>query len=149
MEPKDEKKERVLHTRVSESLEEDLKRRAAELGTSVSNLVRNVLQNTFEMVGDIVHDAGQAARAARGGDGEPRERTKVGWVAPASGSPPAREPRLIGWQELFLELNAVCDRCNQILSRGTAAAVGVYDPPGPRAFLCAACLERLRGEPAP
>ena len=39
----DEKKERVLHARISDSLDQELKERASSLGVSVSNLVRNVL----------------------------------------------------------------------------------------------------------
>ena len=44
------RKERVIHTRVPESLDDEIKRRATGLGLSVSNLVRNVLQHTFGLV---------------------------------------------------------------------------------------------------
>ena len=49
-----ERHERVIHTRVPESLETELKERASELGVSVSNLVRNVLQHALGLVNDIV-----------------------------------------------------------------------------------------------
>ena len=49
-----EKKERVIHTRVPESLEAELRERAKDLGISVSNLVRNVLGHAFGLVGDVV-----------------------------------------------------------------------------------------------
>ncbi len=42
-----EKKAKVLHTRVPASLENELKTRARGLGLSVSTLVRNILGNTF------------------------------------------------------------------------------------------------------
>src|SRR6185295_10949679 len=61
-----EKKERVIHTRVPESLEAELRQRAQELGMSVSNLVRNVLGHAFGLVGDVVADSHAIARAARG-----------------------------------------------------------------------------------
>ena len=60
------KKERVIHTRVPESLEAQLRERAQELGISVSNLVRNVLGHAFGLVGDVVADSHAIARAARG-----------------------------------------------------------------------------------
>src|ERR1041384_8218889 len=62
-----ERKERVIHTRVPESLEAELRQRAQDLGISVSNLVRNVLGHAFGLVGDVVADGHAIARAARGG----------------------------------------------------------------------------------
>src|SRR3954469_12905808 len=63
-----ELKERVIHTRVPESLEAELRERAEKLGISVSNLVRNVLGHAFGLVGDVVADSHAIAGAARGGD---------------------------------------------------------------------------------
>ena len=64
--PDEDEKERVIHTRVPESLEAELRKRAQELGISVSNLVRNVLGHAFGLVGDVVADSHAIARAARG-----------------------------------------------------------------------------------
>ncbi|MGH9886203.1 MAG: hypothetical protein ACREBE_11785, partial [bacterium] len=64
-EPEPEKKERVIHTRVPESLEAELRQKAQDLGISVSNLVRNVLGHAFGLVGDVVADSQAIARAAR------------------------------------------------------------------------------------
>nr|MBA3463797.1 hypothetical protein [Deltaproteobacteria bacterium] len=60
-----EAKDRVIHTRVPESLEAHLRERANELGMSVSNLVRNVLGNAFGLVNNVVADSHAIARAAR------------------------------------------------------------------------------------
>ena len=65
-----ELKERVIHTRVPESLDNEVKRRAGNLGLSVSNLVRNVLENAFGLVEDIVADSAEIARSARGDPSE-------------------------------------------------------------------------------
>src|SRR5438552_6233511 len=83
-----EKKERVIHTRVPESLEAELRKRSQDLGISVSNLVRNVLGHAFGLVGDVVADSHAIARAARG-----QRRTEV-----------------IAWQTIVLAKNAVCER---------------------------------------
>ena len=126
-----EKKEKVLHTRVSESLEDELKQRASDLGVSVSNLVRNVLQNAFEMVEDIVSDSTRVAKAAKGGISS----NGVGAIADVSP---------VGWQEVLLNLNAVCNECNSILARGTKGGVAIYQSgKGPSVFLCTACLSEL------
>jgi hypothetical protein len=126
-----EKKEKVLHARIPESLDGEIRDHASRLGVSVSNLVRNVLQNAFGLVGDIVADTTTIAQAARSSSAPP--------AAPAPG-PPAG---VIGWQEALLNLNGVCDRCNTILAKGTRAAVAIVDGPGPRPFRCLSCLEEL------
>jgi hypothetical protein len=140
----DHRKERVIHTRVPESLDEELRQRAADLGVSVSNLVRNVLSHATSMVEDIVQDSGRLARSARGIGHATASGTSAA-AADASTAGPATEPQVLGWQELLLELNAVCDRCNAILPRGSRAALAVHDRPmRARVFLCTDCLARLQ-----
>ncbi len=116
----DEPKERVLHTRIPESLDEAIRARAAGLGMSVSNLVRNVLGNALEVV------------EAAAGLAPPRP-------------PPRGAAVVLGWQEAVLARNAVCDRCNDILPRGSKAAIAVVEPDGaaPRPIRCLPCLEEL------
>jgi len=127
-----EKKERVIHTRVPESLEAELRKRAQDLGISVSNLVRNVIGHAFGLVGDVAADSHAIARAARG-------ETEV----PARGSKArdAEPEEVIAWQPIVLAKNAICSRCNDILPRGKEAAIAIG---GNREILCPRCLEELR-----
>lgn len=120
-----EKKERVIHTRVPESLEAELRKRAQDLGISVSNLVRNVIGHAFGLVGDVAADSQAIARAARG------ESKHQGASEPAE---------VIGYQELVLAKNAVCTRCNDILPKGRKAAIAIG---GDRQIVCPNCLEEL------
>ena len=54
---------------------------------------------------------------------------------------------MLGWQDATLNLNAVCDRCNAILARGTRAAISIPEPAtAPRAVRCLPCLEELGRE---
>ena len=125
--PAEEPKERVLHTRIPESLDEAIRARAAGLGMSVSNLVRNVLANALEVV--------EAAA------GLTPSRSPV----PPGPRAVAASVAVLGWQELVLARNAVCDRCNDILPRGSKAAIAIVDPEGAaaRPIRCLACLEEL------
>ncbi|MBW2313869.1 MAG: ribbon-helix-helix protein, CopG family [Deltaproteobacteria bacterium] len=123
MSEREERKERVIHTRVPESLDDEIKAKARRLGVSVSNLVRNVLEHTVELVEDIVTDGADIARSA----GAPRRA-------------PTAAPAVLGWQRAVLELNAVCDSCNEILPRGTEAAIAVTAG-GAAHFRCTPCLE--------
>ncbi|GMV38479.1 MAG: hypothetical protein AMXMBFR64_01950 [Myxococcales bacterium] len=130
MAEENDRKERVLHTRVPEHLDEEIRRRANRLGVSVSNLVRNALAHTFGLVEDVIADSASVARSARGEGPPPR-------VAP-------KPAAILGWQALVLNLNAICAHCNVILPRGTEAALVVTDPPGSREFICTHCLKELR-----
>lgn len=114
----------MLHTRVPERLEHELKARAADLGVSVSNLVRNVLTHAFGLVGDIVADSAAVARSATGG--------------------PRAQPAPLGWQPMVLNKNAVCAACNDILPRGADAAAAITEAVGPRPIVCTTCLEEIR-----
>ena len=136
-----EKKERVIHTRVPESLENQLRKRAEDLGISVSNLVRNVLNTTFGLVGGVVADGQAVARVARGG-------RPVAPQPPAPPAPPAPPgvsiDDVLGWQPLMLGKNAVCARCNALLPKGSDAATGVTESGDTRFVICKACVEQLR-----
>jgi hypothetical protein len=52
------RKERVLHTRISDSLAEDIRRIAEDLRVPASNLVRNVLEEAFDVVESVSGDVG-------------------------------------------------------------------------------------------
>jgi hypothetical protein len=123
---KDQRKERVLHTRVSEKLDSELREKAAGLGVSVSNLVRNILLNTVEMVEDIVADGSSIARAAGKNKPEPAAE--------------AVTSEILGWQTLTLNLNAICAGCNAVLAKGTSAAMAVCAHASEPIFRCADCL---------
>ena len=129
-----EAKDRVIHTRVPESLEAELRERAQELGMSVSNLVRNVLGHAFGLVGDVAADAQAIARAARG------EKKPVAPAAPAAPAPTSIDD-VLGWQPIVLGKNALCARCNALLPRGQDAAIGA----GTQLVVCPSCLKELRG----
>jgi BMFP domain-containing protein YqiC len=53
------RKERVLHTRISEQLSEDIRSAAEDLRVPVSNLVRNVLEEAFGAVERVSDEVGE------------------------------------------------------------------------------------------
>ena len=53
------RKERVLHTRVSDRLADDIRRIAEDLRVPASNLVRNVLEEVFDVVETVSDDVGE------------------------------------------------------------------------------------------
>ena len=120
--------ERWLHARIPEALEEALKREALRRRWPVSTLVRDVLEGALDMVEHIVEDGAEIARRSRG------ERRR-----------PARSlDAVYGWQEIILNRGAECATCEAPLGTGEPAFRGLSDEPGAPAFLCAACIRRLR-----
>jgi hypothetical protein len=56
-----ELKDRLIQTRVPQGLESTLKEEAEKRRLSVSHLIRNVLEDAFHLVGDVVSSAGRIA----------------------------------------------------------------------------------------
>jgi hypothetical protein len=130
----------VLHARIPEALDREIKGRARNLGLSVSTVVRHVLMHTFDLVEDIVSDSANIALSIAG-DSPRRDATP----GPASQAKASAEHGVIGWQQVVLQRNAVCARCNSILKRGAAAAIAVHDTSAPaqQTIICQACLTAL------
>jgi hypothetical protein len=124
-----ELKERVIHTRVPESLEAELRKRAQDLGISVSNLVRNVLGHAFGLVGDVVADSHAIARVVRG---------------EKKAEPAAPGDDMLAWQAIVLAKNAVCTRCNDVLPKGQPAAIGITERGATGPIVCSQCVEELQ-----
>jgi hypothetical protein len=130
------RKERVLHTRISEDLAADLRRVAEDLRVPVSNLVRNVLEEAFSVVesvtgnvGEIIEevmDEAEAVRARLRGRQRRRSRRIDPEESPREESreaeaPPPRDDEVIGWQPLVLARPRRCAQCGILMGRGDSA----------------------------
>ena len=152
------RKERVLHTRVSDALAEDIRRMAEDLRVPASNLVRNVLEEAFSMVeavsenvGDLIEDVFDGADRARERIRR-RHRRPLGRKGPsrpetASPSERAEFSDVIGWQSLILNRPERCADCGEPLERGQQAYIGL--PAGGAAgaaptALCGDCMDARR-----
>src|SRR5262245_7946762 len=110
---------RWLHARITQGLEEALKREARRRRAPVSLVVRNVLERALDLVEDLVEHGLKMAR------------------------PAATPDDIYGWQELVLNRPAQCVRCSTLLAVGVHAYRGLRDQPGRAVFLCRACIGRL------
>ena len=127
-------KARWLHTRISEDLEDALKREAARRRSPVSLVVRNVLEQALDLVEDLVEDGLQIARRSR--------RLARTVRRPRAG---ADVDDVYGWQEMILNRASACRGCGAALAVGTAAYRCLCeDAQGPPVFLCGSCVRRLR-----
>jgi hypothetical protein len=141
------RKERVLHTRISEPLAEDIRRLAEELRVPVSNIVRNVLEEAFNVVetvtdnvGELIDDVVEEADRARG---RIRRRRPVR-RRPAPSAERAAFPSVIGWQPMILNRRGSCADCEEALPRGERAYAGITDEGFSSILLCRDCMDARR-----
>lgn len=150
-----ERKDRLIQTRVPESLESALKDEATRRRLPVSQLVRNILEDTLVIVGDVVDgvDAivqdsialGRNVARARGHAAAP----------PTPAAPPQPTPAdapglddVFAWNEVVPNRAAACSCCGVEIAAGTAAYVGMRDDPARgRAWACTGCIGKLRASP--
>jgi hypothetical protein len=144
-----ERKQRVLHTRISDDLAEDIRRVAEDLRVPVSNLVRNVLEDVFSVVevvtdnvGDLVEDVvDEADRAATHLARRVRTYARESRESEAGAAEPEepRFPEVLGWQPLILNAERDCAACGRRLERGEQALLGLTASGPGSTFLCRDC----------
>jgi|GEM_PF-2264626 len=158
------KKEKVLNLRIGKDLDEKIKGEAERINMPVSNLVRNILENAFDLVdgigtnvgnlvGDVVENAENIAdnfRTAVKGYVSTDEQDAE---APTGADEPTQEALIDDvpvWQEVTVGKTATCAACDETINRGDKAHMGVSDSTGDRILLCGKCIESIgkNGGPA-
>ena len=146
------RKERVLHTRISEQLARDIRQIAEDLRVPVSNLVRNVLEETFSVVENVTDDVGdlledvieQAERASdRFHHHRRRRREREAGEAHRGQESEPRDAfeHIQAWQPVVLNVNRRCDADGREIRRGEQAFVGLTDSGLSDTYLCPPCVE--------
>jgi hypothetical protein len=157
------RKERILHTRISEDLAEDIRRVAEDLRVPVSNIVRNVLEEAFSVVEtvtdnvgvlleDVVDEAEAARQRLRARQRRRRREAERARQARRGAEPETEAARrqaagladVVGWQALRVERPQVCAECGGPIERGDEAFVGVTPAGLGPAWLCVPCMEARR-----
>jgi hypothetical protein len=157
-----------LHTRISDDLDEALQDAARRLRVPVSNLVRNVLEDVFDVVEAVTQNVGgfvedvveEAQDLGRRWEGRFRERTAEARARrvetdrdeapPAPPKPPAPEPEaraefpdVAAWQPLVMNTVHECAGCGRAMRRGDNAFLAVGGTRTGPTFLCESCLDGL------
>ena len=116
-----ERKDHVLQARVPKSLYVELAAQAKRLRVPVSNLVRNILEDSLRMVGNIV-DGGLEIAQALAGKASEKDLKSV-----------------VGWQSMIANQELVCAHCGNPLPKGSEAYVSVGAPDGRNIVICGEC----------
>ena len=121
---KELRKDRLIQTRVDRRLQRVLVEQAKRRRISVSNLVRNILEDAFGL-----------AEPGTGPIIDPETKAEV--------TPPPLD-HVIAWNSVILGRAAECSRCANEMPAGQRAFIGVSDDPeAPRAWLCTECGDDL------
>jgi hypothetical protein len=140
--PDKDRKDQLVQTRVPGELSQTLRDAAKKNRVTVSQLIRNVLEDTFDLVDTVVADAVSL------GHGVKRDALRIAETAKrGKRATPVAAGGLGGvdaWQEVLLNRDVQCARCGIIVTRGSKAAFGVGgDPAQPKVWLCASCAQKL------
>ena len=156
-----ERKDRLIQTRVPEKLETTLKDEARRRRTTVSQIIRNLLEDTFSLVDGVVANVDQivsdSVELAQKVRRDARRLGQTGRGAGRDADAPCRDPLLNAverlsqveaWNEVVLNRSVPCSKCGAELPRGHKAYMGLSDDPAQgRAWLCAPAVETLAADP--
>ncbi len=118
------RKEEYLGARVPKALKERIMARANELGMPISILIRRVLEDAFGA--DVSAEVGVAEPDASVGQSASRDYEDV-----------------IGWKEVELHRERVCDGCGEPIKARNLATMGFTQSDNNFVILCAACKDQL------
>jgi hypothetical protein len=155
-----ERKDRLVQTRVPEKLETTLKDEARRRRTTVSQMIRNILEDTFSLVDGVVANVDQivsdSVELAQKVGRDARRFGQMGQGAGRDADAPCRDALLDAeerlshveaWNEVVLNRSVPCSKCGAELPRGRKAYMGLSDDPARRrAWLCAPAVEMLAAD---
>jgi hypothetical protein len=124
-----ERKDKLIQTRVDEELDETLREAAKRERVTVSQLIRNVLEDTFDLVDNVVSEATHLGRTVK------RDAQRI--AASARGAARSERAAVDAWQDVVLARDAICAECSKKLPAGETAQAGLMrDPSATRLFRC-------------
>jgi hypothetical protein len=155
-----DRKDRLIQTRVPEKLETTLKDEARRRRTTVSQMIRNVLEDTFDLVDGVVANVDQivtdSVELAQKVGRDARKIGQLGQDVIRDFASPCTEPlpdadeklsHVQAWNEVVLNQPLPCTKCGAELSRGRIAYTGLSDDPQkPRAWLCSRAVASLTAD---
>lgn len=112
---------KILNTRVSSQLYEKISNKAKKNRTTVSSLIRNLVEDTLEIHDDI-HEA--------------VDRKIKKYLSEAE------RQNILGFQEVNLAKDVECDDCQKPLQASETAFFAFFEDRDVKAILCSACKSK-------
>jgi hypothetical protein len=134
--PETERKGRVIQARVPDDLSETLAEAARQKRVSVSQLIRDVLVDTFTLVDGVVAGTRELSEQVR------RDARRIAESARGRRTGDDAVAEVDAWQELLVNREVACAKCERTLVRGEHG-FGSVGGGSARVWLCAGCAGRL------
>jgi hypothetical protein len=135
--PADERKDSIIQARVPEELSEQLQKEAKRKRVTVSQLIRHVLEDTFDLVDNVVATTRSLGEVVKRDALRIAESAKGQRLAPAR-EPDARLESVDAWQEVIANREVECAKCGNAIARGERALLGLGGDDGrAKLWLCA------------
>ena len=114
-------KKKVIHTRVSEELYDRISKKAEDHRVTVSNLVRNLVEDVIEIHGDLsdVFD----------------KKLKKSLFSKDDDS-------VLGHQAITLGKNTNCNTCEKSIKKGSRAFIEIYEHSNDKSVVCETCKQK-------
>jgi len=145
-----ELKDRLLQTRITPSLYDQVVGRARELKIPVSNLIRIVLEDSVKLVDGVVDEslniadilADRETKAPARPPAAPARPPAASAQAPAAAPPPPADEAPVAWQSVVVGRRAVCGDCGRDLYPAEPAQMGLGADGRPLLFACPDCYAK-------
>ena len=119
------RKDHVLQARVDRALYENLVKQARRLRVPVSNLVRNILEDSVRMVENIVDSSLDIAEVIMNRVSEDELKA------------------VLGWQPMLVNRDLPCQSCGTTINKDQQAFSSIGSPSGKTIVICSTCKEKL------
>lgn len=131
-----ERKDKIVQARVPEELDDALREAAEERQISVSQLVRNLLEDTFQLVDNIVADSASLVDTVR------RDAKKIAASAKSARhhNSAFEDTQIDAWQAAVSNRDSRCQVCGKAISAGSHAWLAAGPKLRNSVWRCAACL---------
>lgn len=135
-----ERKDRLLQTRITPSLYEQVVERAEALRIPVSNLIRIILEDSPRLVTGVVDEGLNIAEALSSDDGARRQRERgvKTTVAPAPADSGVDDAP-VAWQTVAIGRRMQCGDCNRTMHPAEEAHMGLGADGRPLIYACPGC----------
>lgn len=115
---------KVLHTRVSNEMYDQLSTKAKGRRVTISNLIRNIVEDSLDLSGEVFDLVDEKLRAKL-----------------------HREDAILGYQQIVLSKDTVCDFCGKEVKKGTNVNIAFLENSVKKLIVCDVCKkEQEAGE---
>lgn len=114
-------KKKIVQTRVSEELYDKISKSARNNRVTVSNLVRNIVEDVLDIQEDVVDAIDSKVRKTIFGD---------------------KDAEVLGYQTLTLSKTYSCDYCEKLMKKGNELFEISFEDSRRKDFVCSSCKKK-------